>query len=204
MYKPNTVIVIAYESKRKYCTYVLDITSRNIYTHAYDFFELSITNILGYLSVIVLLVMFAIIGKPHRPSIQFYLDDPSRSFGILMLVIGILIGILVFLVFRKKNKGLLIEEYLKKYPESEKVTEKDKINKIMTKAKIKAPLVIGITIGPFIWSVFTYRQFFEYHNFGSYLWATALFIGASAAASLWKNALFLSKLYKEMYVIDEE
>ena len=199
MYKPNTVIRIAYDPKQISNVYMLDVTSKNFYTHVDNFFELNTTNILTYLCIVVHVIMAFFVGTPRQPSTRLYLDDPSSNFKILMIVIGVLMGILMFLVLRKKNQGLHIEEYLDKYPYSEKITEKDEVDEIMNRAQIRAALIMVGTIGLPIWSIFTYRQFWNYNNFGTYLWATLIFIIAAATASLWKNVRFLLKLYAEMY-----
>ena len=204
MFKPNTVIVIAYDSKQINKIYMLDVTSKNFYSHFYDYFKLNTINILTYLCIAISLVMLVIIGTPHRPSTRFYLDAPSKNFKILMVVIGILIGIMIFLVLKKKNQKLHIKEYLKQYPDSEEVTEKDEIDEIMNRAQMRAAVIMIGTVGLYIWSVITYRQFWNYHNFGSYLWATALFLTASVTASLLKNIRFVSKLHTEMYADDNE
>lgn len=137
--------------------------------------------------------------KEKIPDTRFYLNALSSSSKILLAVIGILSGILMFLVFTKNGQGLHITEYSKKYPDSEEITKKDEIDDIMNLAQIRSILVIVVTIGLLIWSLIIYRQFWNYHNFGAYIWTTALFIISSAVASLWKTALFVLKLYKEMY-----
>ena len=198
MYKPNTVILLTYDKKQRYCTYMIDVTSKNIYEHHHSFFERSIPNIISYLGVIAFLVLIFFVGTPRQPSTRFYLDTPSSDFKILVIAIGILIGILIYFVLRKDNQGLHIDEYLKKYPESVKITEKDEIDKIMKTVYPRVILIIVGTLGLFIFSIVVYRQFWNYHNFGSYLWATLIFIYASAISSTLKNARFVSKLHTEM------
>ena len=175
---------------------MLDVTTKNFYSHT--------TNHLGILSIIIVhAIMATFIGLPSRLSTRFYLDDPSSNFKIMMIVIGILMGILIFFVLKKKNEGFQTKVYLKQYPDSEKVIEKDEIEMIMTRAQIRAALVmVGVIVLP-VWSVHMYRQFWNYHNFGSYFWATSSFIATSATASLWKNVRFVSKLHTEMYGNDE-
>ena len=204
VYKENTVIIVASDSKQKNKTYMFDVASKKFYYHFENYFEIyfqkpSVGVILGFLGIIVLMIMLFFIGLPHQLNTIFYLNAPSINFKILMAVIGILLGILIFLVLRKTGQGLHITEYLKKYPDSEEITKKDEIDKIMNQAQIRSILVIVVTIGLLIWSILIYRQFWNYHNFGNYIWATALFIISSAVASLWKTVLFVLKLYKEMY-----
>ena len=202
MYKPNTVIVIAYDFVQINKIYMIDVTSKNFYYHNEVLFKFSADTILGYLPGIVLLIMTIFIGMPHQPNELFYLDDLPRNLKILITIIGILVGILMFYVLKIKNQGLHIKKYLQQYPDSVKVTKKDEIDKIMNKAQTRSTLIMGVTIGLLIWSIFIYRQFWNQHNFGSYLWATALFMVASATASLWKNARFIMKLHTEMYAND--
>jgi len=204
VYKENTVIIIAFDSKQKNKTYMLDVASKKFYYHFENYFEKYFQKprfgtILGYLGIAVLMIMLFFIGMPHQPSTRFYLNSPSNYFKILAASIGILLGILVFLVLRKKGQGLHITEYLEKYPSLEEITRKDEIDEIMNKAQIRSIMVIVVTMGLLIWSMFIYRQFWNYHNFGAYLWATAIFIISSTTASLWKTVLFVLKLYKEMY-----
>ena len=198
MYKPNTVIVIANDSKQTNKIYTLDVTSKSFYYHFEDFFQLNAGRIWGYLSVIVFAAIILVIRMPQL-STHLYLDDPSGKIKILMLIIGILLGILMFFVLKKKSQNLKIEAYLKKYPDSERITERDKIDEIMNRTQTRAMLIVVGATGAFIWSVFTFRQFWDYHNFGLYLFATSLFIMASAIASLWKNTRFALKLHTEMY-----
>ena len=192
------MIVIAYDSKQKNKIYTLDVTSKNFYSHFDDFFQLSTGRISGFLGVLVFAAIAIINGTPQLHT-RLYLNDPSKNFKILMVIIGIVVGILIFFILKINNQKFQLEEYLKEYPDSEKITEKDEINDIMIRAKIRALLIVVVTIGLLIWSIFTYRNFWDYHNFSSYLWATSLFILAFVVASSWKNAQFALRVHSEMY-----
>ena len=201
-YKPNTVIVIAYDSKQKHKAYMIDVTSKDFYYHLDDPF--SAKWILGYLGGLVQIVMLFVIGFPNQPNAQFYLEEPSRNFKILMIAIGIIMGILIFFVLKRKNQELDIKAYLIKYPDSEKVTKKEEVDMIMNRSQKGSLSMMIMTPASLIVSIFIYRQFWNYHNFGSYLWATVLFMVASLIASFWKNVWFISKFHEEMYADDDE
>lgn len=201
VYKQNTVIIVASCSKQKDKTYMLDVNSKKFYFHFENYFEIyfqkpSVGIILGCLGAIALMIMAFVIGAPHQLNTRFYLNAPSSNLKILMAIIGIIMGILMFIVLKKKGQGLHITAYLKKYPDSKEVTKKDEIDKIMNQAQKRAAIVVVVTIGLLVWSVFMYKQFWNYHNFGAYLWAIALFTISSAAASLWQTALLVLKLRK--------
>jgi len=201
MIRENTVIIASYDSKQIDKTYMLDVTSKSFYYHSREHF--SIDRIIGYLSIFMItMTIMVTIRVPYLPDLSFYLDALSSNFKILMVAIGVVVGVLIFLVLKIKSQQLHITEYLNQYPDLEKVTEKDEIDKIMNRAQIRSVLVIATTIGLLIWSAFKYRQFWDYHNVVYYLWATALFLTASALASLWENTLFILKLHKEMYAED--
>ena len=200
MYKQNTVITVAYDAEQINKTYVLDVTSKNFYYY-YQFENLYQPRAL-VIFIFLYVAAILIIGMIYQLSLRFYLDAATTNFKILMAIIMILLGILIFLLFKKTSQKLNLASYLKKFPDSKQVTNKNEIDEIMNRAQMRSVLVIATTIGLFIWSVFVYRQFWNYYSFSSYLWATILFLTASALATLWKNVLFVMKLHKEMYVND--
>lgn len=106
----------------------------------------------------------------------------------------------MFLVLKQNSQKLNLTTFKKKFPSSEQVTTKSEIDQVMNRVQMRSVLVIVTTIGIFFWSMYLYRQFWNYHNFGSYFWATNFFLITTALASLWKNALFVMRLYKGMYV----
>ena len=73
VYKKNTVIIVAFDSKQKNKTYMLDVSSRKFFYHFENFFKIyfqkpSIGVILGFLGIIALMLMlfFLFLGRFFR------------------------------------------------------------------------------------------------------------------------------------------
>jgi len=188
MFKPNTIIVLAYIPKEN-TVYKVDVTTKKIYSNFSDF---RIVNSNAYYAIGVV-----IIGASSRfiadINPDFYLDTTCQQ--IFLVLAGILIGFLIFILVRMKRYGLHLEKYLQQLPEPKEVHD---IEKALDKGYLSAIQTAVVTIITLFGSIYMCNQFLNNGNLISYLWTLAWFSIFSWFSALLKGAKFAFKLAAEM------
>lgn len=188
LFKPNTVIKVAYDMKRNRI-YTVDVTTGKFYSHSKNF---------GYtnMSVPVGMVLAGIIrSNSDRFRPDLYLDEPSNGFKILLIAMAILIGLLLFWILNRTRKKPQLEVYLQQHPQPELVKNANEgLDKALPRALLTIVFMVGFSIG----SLHMFNQFLNNSNLVTYIWATALFLLFSSVTTILKSAIFILKLSIEM------
>ena len=185
LFKPNTVICISSDSKNKK-VYAVDVTTQKFYSHPQS--TLVSSNITFIISF-GLATIISILGEQNRE--QLYLSGATQSLEIVLIGISVLMGVAVFFLVFKKNHAFHLNEYLKKYPQSEEVTNR---NEIIDKAHFIATVNFFLIIGGAIGSALMFEQFLRNSNLSTYFWATFLSMISSLLAAGIKQYIFILSL----------
>lgn len=186
MFKPNTIIVLAYSPKEN-TVYKIDVTTKKAYSN-YNDFRLVNSNIYG--AIVVVLV-----GVFSRVLTDIHLNTSLQYLKILLMLASILAGFLIFSLVRKKRYGLQLDEYLQQAPQPKEIHD---IDKALDKGHLSAIQTVVVTISTLFASVYMWNQFFSDGNLISYLWASIWTLIFSWFAALVKGAIFTFKLAAEL------
>ena len=186
LFKPNTVIYIGMDFKENE-VYIINVSTRKIYSYP----QKAGVNTNLNIAIGFGLVFAAIIpGIAEQFRSQLYMSEDYRSFKVLLVAIGILTGLLTFLLrlILEKKYSLQLDEHLKKHPQSVEVND---INKALGKAAFLAiSALIFILIGA-IGSAIMFGRFLGDSNLGTYLWSVLLFAVFSFLIAGIKHYIFI-------------
>jgi len=185
-FKPNMVIFIGMDFKRNK-PYMVDVTSRKFYSHPHKVDETN-TVAIGFILGGVIIPVIA--GQLRD---QLYINDASQGFKILLIGIGVLIGFIMFYVrlSLEKKHSLPLNEYLKKHPQSEEITNR---RQVIGKAVVLAFGAFGFILIGAVGSVITFTQFLNNSNLGTYLSAVGYLVFFSFFIAVVKNYIFIMGL----------
>jgi len=189
-FKPNTVICI-FTDLKKSKDYMVDITTRKFYSNPQRVKDN--TKLYAPIGVAFVLIIRRFSDQLRA---QLYLSEASQSFKILLIVVGILVGFLVFCLGSKiKNKHIFhLDEYLKQYPQSEMTNS---INEIIEKGSNVAVVNLVLILGGGIGSVMMFDRFLSNSNLSTYFFAILLFTISSLLFSRIKEFIFILGLKPE-------
>jgi len=190
MFKPNTVIVLAYNQKENK-VYMIDVTSKKIYSSFCDF---RIVNSNEYYGIgVVLIGAFSRFIADISPGL--YLDTSSQHLKVPLMLVVILIGFIIFGLASWKSYGLQLEEYLQQLPQPKEVNN---IEEVLDKGHSRALLGVFLILGFLFASIYMFNQFFNDRNLISYLWAFVWSLLFFSSSALLKGVIFAFKIAAEM------
>lgn len=190
MFKPNAVITLVYDSKNN-TVYKIDVTTRKIYSNFSDL-RIAKSNTLAAIIVILATTITRMIAN-IRPDL--YLNVTLQYLKFPFMLVGILIGFLMFSLIQRIRYGLQLDKYLKQIPPPKEIHN---IDAVLDKAHSTAKLTVVIALGFLLASIYMWNQFFNDGNLISYFWALIWFIYFSGFSALLKGAKFIVKLAAEM------
>lgn len=188
LFKPNTVVKVAYDMKRNK-VYMVDVSTSKFYSHTKKF---DYTN----MSVPVGFVLAGIIREYYsrlRP--QLYLNDFSDSLKILLIIIAVLASGGLLWILSKTRKEPQLEVYLQQYPQPE-IVENTNIG--LNKALPRAILTIIFTLGFLIGCLYMFNQFLIDSNLTSYILGTIFLFLFVSVITILRSAIFIIRLALEM------
>ena len=169
---------------------MINVTTRKLYFHAQNFEQISTAVLLS--TVLGLNVL----ARTLHP--QLYLDSPTQSFKVLLILVAILAGASLLLLSIKKRYRPQFNEYIKHNPHSAEIEGTDDISKMLDTAQSAMLMIILFSIGMFIGSVVLFSRFFNNSNLATYVLATTFFLGFSYFSSRIDHSIFILKLAAEM------
>ena len=108
---------------RQHKVYMMNTTTHKFYSHL-DRKQFKPANTLKFT-----VIGGALYRMQQRWASQLYLNNPSQAFKTSFVIIGILVGILLFWCLLKKRHQPLFREYMKKKPSPKEVTDTGEIKK---------------------------------------------------------------------------
>jgi len=192
MYEPNTMIQLV-QGLRKNRLYVIDVTSKEIYSHYKDF---SYVNAIG--AVCASSGMLIGWNLDRIPS-ALYLNNASFTFKLSLGIMGILLGFLGFWFLQKKQWFPYTrqrEEYFKRHPRAEKISDSDvHVNVTVVAGKAFRRVVASsvFLIALLGVSVFFFIRFLDDSNLITYFWSLGTFLLFALSGPAFKSYIFIIK-----------
>ena len=196
MFKPNTIIALAYDSKKNK-VYKIDVTSKKIYSSFSNF------NVVNSNMFAVIMVVFVGAFRRFLAEIRpdLYLNETSQHLKILLMLIGVLIGLIIFILVQKKRYGLRLDKYLQQFPPPEEMHD---VEEVLDKAHSASMLMVVLSIGFLIGSIYMCIQFFSDGNLTSYFWTLIWLMYFSGFSALLKSAKITFKLISDIKLKENE
>ena len=189
----NIVIPIFYDKENRK-TYVINPASRRIYWHKYRHKYQSFNINTNFVAGFSVLFVTAIVPMMRNWLASQGLDNLSESIRILLVFIGVAIGILAFVIGRKKRHFIMFEDFLVKHPEVEEMNNVTDIEKLLHDVSTRVSMMIAVPVWTGLIGTLLFILFFYNSNLLVYGWGVGFTLAAGFTSVFYNDIVFLSKL----------
>jgi hypothetical protein len=188
-----------YADNKKKRIYVIDSTTKKVYSHPMKPFPIKTFSLFFILSL-------SLSNYLRRSTAldSLGLNNLSLDVKILLGITGIIVGGLCFFLVMNTRDVPSLKKYLRKYPQNEEIKDR---KRVLRRGVLQTKHLIHLIMGFLVTSLVLYTIFISTSSFYVFLWAFIFFMMFSGFCPFLENAVFLRKLEKycrEKSIINDE